>query len=69
MDLRLIYATVWQLKQRDESARTQILTDPHSPPQFRVNGPLSNLPAFYAAFGVKEGDKMWRSPEDRVEIW
>ncbi|MEO9209772.1 MAG: M13 family metallopeptidase, partial [Ginsengibacter sp.] len=65
----LSYATIWRLKQRDESARTQILTDPHSPTQFRVNGPLSNLPAFYAAFGVKKGDKMWRAPEDRVEIW
>lgn len=65
----LSYATIWRLKQRDESARTQVLTDPHSPAQFRVNGPLSNLPAFYAAFGVKKGDKMWRAPEDRVEIW
>ncbi|MEO6820903.1 MAG: M13 family metallopeptidase [Ginsengibacter sp.] len=62
-------ATIARLKQRDESARTQILTDPHSPAQFRVNDALSNLPAFYAAFGVREGDKMWRAPEDRVEIW
>lgn len=65
----LSYATIWRLKQRDESTRTQVLTDPHSPTQFRVNGPLSNLPAFYAAFGVKKGDKMWRDADDRVEIW
>ncbi len=65
----LSYATIWRLKQRDEGARTQILTDPHSPAMFRVNGPLSNFAPFYKAFGVKGGDKMWRAPEDRVEIW
>ena len=65
----LSYATIWRTKRRDESARTQVLTDPHSPAQFRVNGPLSNLPAFYAAFDVKKGDKMWRDADDRVEIW
>lgn len=63
------YATIWRLKQRDENVRTQVLTDPHSPSQFRINGPLSNLQAFYDAFGVKPGDKMWRDPKDRVEIW
>lgn len=50
-------ATIWRINRRDESARTQVLTDTHSPTQFRVNGHLSNLPAFYAAFGVKKGDK------------
>lgn len=63
------YATIWRLKQRDENVRTQVLTDPHSPERFRVNGPLSNLQAFYDAFGVKPGDEMWRDPKDRVEIW
>lgn len=65
----LSYAAIFRLKQRDESTRTQVLTDPHSPARFRVNGPLSNLAAFYAAFKVKEGDKLWRAPEDRVSIW
>jgi predicted metalloendopeptidase len=44
-------------------------TDPHSAPRFRVNGPLSNLPEFAAAFDVPEGASMRRSPAERVEIW
>jgi putative endopeptidase len=43
--------------------------DPHSPGEFRVNGPLSNLPEFYGAFSVKQGDKLWREEGDRVSIW
>jgi putative endopeptidase len=52
---------------RDEAARLQIQTDPHSPGQFRVNGPLSNMPEFARAFGCKEGDPMVRST--RARIW
>jgi putative endopeptidase len=65
----LSYASIWRSKQRDESLRTQVLTNPHSPARFRVNGPLSNLAAFYSAFNVKEGDKMWRPVSERVAIW
>lgn len=54
---------------RDEAAKTQILTDPHSPAEFRVNGPLSNFTPFYEAFDIKEGDELYRPPEERVEIW
>lgn len=54
---------------RDEAVKTQILTDPHSPAEFRVNGPVSNFTPFYEAFDVKEGDALYRPPEERVEIW
>jgi predicted metalloendopeptidase len=46
-----------------------VLSDPHSPPQFRVNGPLRNSPEFFEAFEVKEGDGMWLPPGERVKIW
>jgi putative endopeptidase len=54
---------------REELERLYIQVDPHSPGKFRVNGPSSNYPEFYEAFDVKEGDKLWREPEDRVQIW
>jgi putative endopeptidase len=63
------YAQVWRLKNREETLRSRITTDPHSPEMFRVNGPASNFDPFYAAFGVKEGDKMYIKPEDRAKIW
>lgn len=63
------YAQVWRLKSRDENLRTRITTDPHSPEMYRVNGPASNFDPFYAAFGVKEGDKMYIAPEKRARIW
>jgi putative endopeptidase len=63
------FAQVWRLKNRDEILRSRITTDPHSPEMFRVNGPASNFDPFYAAFGVKEGDKMYIKPEDRAKIW
>ncbi|RLM51881.1 peptidase M13, partial [Halobellus sp. Atlit-31R] len=47
----------------------QVKTDPHSPAQFRANGTLKNQPGFYEAFSVKEGDKMYLAPKDRVIIW
>ena len=65
----LSYATIWRTKQREESLRTQVLTDSHSPARSRINGPLSNLEAFYSAFNIKEGDKMWRPVSERVVIW
>ena len=44
-------------------------TDPHSPGQFRTNGPLQNMPEFHKAFGCKDGDKMVRPAADRAKIW
>jgi putative endopeptidase len=54
---------------RPEFQKLVVLTDPHSPGQFRINGPASNLPEFYAAWGVKKGDKLYREPRDRAKIW
>ena len=65
----LSYAQVWRIKDRDETLRMRIQTDPHSPEMFRVNGPLSNMPEFYKAFDIKPGDKMYRSESARVKIW
>ncbi len=63
------WAQVWQTKQRDEYTRNQVLSDPHSPAYYRVNGTVVNVPAFYEAFDVKPGDEMYVSPEERVTIW
>jgi putative endopeptidase len=63
------WAQVWRRKYRDEELLKRLLTDPHSPSEFRTNGPSSNIDAFYDAFGVKPGDKMYRPPEQRVRIW
>ena len=63
------WAQVWRRKYRDEELLKRLLTDPHSPSEFRTNGPSSNIDAFYEAFGVKPGDKMYRPPEQRVKIW
>ncbi len=63
------WATIWRIKYRDESLRTQILTNPHAPGMYRANGPLTNFTPFYEAFNVKEGDKMYRPETERVRIW
>jgi predicted metalloendopeptidase len=63
------WAQVWRTMFRDEALRSQLLTNPHSPGYFRANGPLVNNAAFYRAFGVKEGDKMYRPADQRVVIW
>ncbi len=65
----LAFAQVWRLKDRDENMRTRITTDPHSPEMYRTNGPLSNMPAFYKAFNVKPGDKMYRPDSLQVKVW
>jgi putative endopeptidase len=62
-------ANVWRIKVRDENLRTQVLTNPHSTPMFRVNGPVSNMPAFYEAFHVKPTDPMYRADSVRVKVW
>ena len=63
------YAQVWRSKYREDALRSQLLADPHSPGEFRVNGIAPNVDAFYQAFDVKEGDGMYLSPAERVKIW
>ncbi|MBU2938226.1 M13 family metallopeptidase [Lacinutrix sp. C3R15] len=63
------WATVWRTKMRDDALRTKIKTDPHSPGMNRAVQPLLNVDAFYEAFDIKEGDKMYIAPEERVRIW
>lgn len=63
------WAQIWRRLNRDEALRQQLLTDPHSPSEYRVNGVLRNMPEFYQAFGIEEGDGMYLPPEKRVEIW
>jgi putative endopeptidase len=65
----LAYAQVWREKYRDGALRELVLSDVHSPAQFRVNGPLPNIDAWYAAFGVQPGAKLYIKPEERVRIW
>jgi putative endopeptidase len=63
------YAYSWLYSQRKEIMASQLMTDVHSLPKERVNGPLSNMPAFYDAFRVKPGDKMYRPDSLMVKIW
>ncbi len=63
------WATIWRSKYRDETLRTQILTDPHSPGPYRAVGPLENMLQFYEAFNIQEGDELWKPEEERVKIW
>ena len=63
------FAHVWQVKMKDEFLRLWINNNPHSPPMWRVNGPLMNNPHFYEAFNVKQGDTMYLPEEKRIHIW
>lgn len=63
------WAQGWRGNMRPEFLKNMVQTNPHSPGNFRGNGPLSNMQEFYDAFGVKEGNKMYRKKEDRAEIW
>ncbi len=65
----LSWAQVWRAKYRDGALREQVMSDPHSPAIFRVNGPLPNIDEWYSAFNVHPGDKLYIKPEDRVSIW
>ncbi|MFC0588162.1 M13 family metallopeptidase [Novosphingobium aquiterrae] len=65
----LAFAQAWRAKQRPDSLKNQVATDPHSPARFRVLGPLRNIQAWYDAFGVKPGDAMYIAPEQRAKIW
>ena len=63
------FALTERTKRRDEALITQINTDPHAPEEFRINGVVRNVDAWYEAFDVKEGDALWLDPEERVRIW
>lgn len=63
------FAQIWKGNATDEFLRSQVATDPHSPTEFRVNGTLSNMPEFFTAFDVKEGDAMRNSADKLVSIW
>ena len=63
------WAQAWRGTYRNEEMRKRIASDPHSPPQFRVNGPVRNIDAWYKAFDVRPGDKLYLPPQQRVRIW
>jgi predicted metalloendopeptidase len=63
------FAQAWRAKYRDNYMIELIKTDPHSIPKYRVIGTVANQPAFYSAFDIKEGDRMYVAPEQRITIW
>ncbi|OIN80022.1 M13 family metallopeptidase [Mycobacterium malmoense] len=63
------WAQVWRTKSREAEAIRRLAVDPHSPPEFRCNGVVRNIGAFYDAFGVAEGDALFLDPQRRVRIW
>ena len=63
------WAQQWRTKFRDDAMRLQIARGPHAPGNFRAIGPLVNQQDFFDAFGIREGDPMWRKPADRCQIW
>jgi predicted metalloendopeptidase len=65
----LSFAQLWRAKYRDGALRELVLSDPHSPPYFRLNGTVRNMDAWYTAFDVKPGSKLYLKPEERVSIW
>ncbi len=62
-------ARIWRVKTKDAFMRMYVNTNPHSPAQWRVNGPLMNFTPFYKAFNVQPGDKMYKSEKDRITVW
>ncbi|MDI9358540.1 MAG: M13 family metallopeptidase [Phycisphaerales bacterium] len=65
----LSWAQIWRSNSTDASLALRINTDPHSPTEYRCNGPLSNLTPFYKAFDIQPNSYMWRPEADRIEIW
>jgi putative endopeptidase len=63
------WAQVWRNLDRDEALRNQVMTNPHSPSEYRVNGVVRNVDAWYGAFDVKPGAKLYLPPDQRVHIW
>ncbi|OQP56844.1 peptidase M13 [Niastella vici] len=62
-------ARIWRVKMKDEYLRYWVNNDPHSPPMWRVNGPLMNNPAFYSAFNLKPGEMMYLDNDKQIKIW
>jgi len=65
----IAYAQSWRSQQRPEALRRLVLTNPHAPEEYRVIGPLQNMPEFYAAFSCKDNMKMVRATDKRAKIW
>ena len=65
----LSVAKIWRVKMKDEFLRLWINNNPHSPPMWRVNGPLMNSTHFYEAFNVQQGEKMYLPEKDRIRVW
>ena len=63
------WSRVWARKYREKEMIRRLLTDSHSPSQFRANGPVTNIDAFYQAFDLKEGDKLFKPENERLKIW
>jgi len=63
------WAQAWRGKVTDDFVKRQVVSDPHSPRQFRVNGPVRNIDGWYDVFGIKPADKLYVAPEQRVKIW
>ena len=63
------WSRVWARKYKDEEMIKRLLQDPHSPSRYRVNGPITNIDAFYKAFDIKPGDKLYRPESQRIKIW
>lgn len=63
------WSQIWRRKYRDEELVRRLVVDPHSPSAFRANGPVTNLDAFYEAFNVQPGDKLYKAPSERIQIW
>jgi endothelin-converting enzyme/putative endopeptidase len=65
----LAYGQSWRSKLREDALRERLLSNPHSPPEQRVNGVVRNVDAWYRAFDIKPGDKLYLPPQERVSIW
>jgi endothelin-converting enzyme/putative endopeptidase len=65
----LAFAQAWRNQVREGAQRVRVLTDPHSPPEWRVNGVVRNVDAWYRAFNIQPGDHLYLPPEQRVHIW
>lgn len=65
----LSWAQIWRTNVLPETQAQLILTDPHAPGLYRCNGPVANIDAWYKAFNVQPGDKMYKKPDDRIKVW
>jgi putative endopeptidase len=64
-----LVAQIWRAKTREQALRQQVMSNEHSPNEFRVIGPTRNQDAWYSAFGAEHGDKYYLAPELRVHMW